>query len=124
MVHKVTEKNKLEFNCKWCFPKTRILVQETFLVLFFWWDWGLNSGLQACKAGALLLKSHHQSRKSFKYQNLSGSWEGFKRRTEQFICEICLGEVQIGHWAPDFFFFHSAHNSPKRACCQNVGTPV
>jgi hypothetical protein len=25
----------------------------------FWWDRCLNSGLRACKAGALLLESHH-----------------------------------------------------------------
>jgi hypothetical protein len=27
---------------------------------FFWWNWGLNSGLHSCKAGALLL-SHSSS---------------------------------------------------------------
>jgi hypothetical protein len=27
---------------------------------FFWWEWGLNSGIHACKAGALPLKSHIQ----------------------------------------------------------------
>jgi hypothetical protein len=29
--------------------------------LFSWWDWGLNSQLHTCKAGALLLKPHLQS---------------------------------------------------------------
>jgi hypothetical protein len=29
--------------------------------LFFWWDWGLNSGLHACKGGTLLLEPHLQS---------------------------------------------------------------
>jgi hypothetical protein len=25
-----------------------------FFVLFFWWDWGLNSEFHACKAGTLI----------------------------------------------------------------------
>jgi hypothetical protein len=25
----------------------------------FWWDWSLNSGFHACKAGILLLEPHH-----------------------------------------------------------------
>jgi hypothetical protein len=29
-----------------------------FIYLFFWWDWGLNSGLHAYKEGALLLEPH------------------------------------------------------------------
>jgi hypothetical protein len=29
--------------------------------LFFWWDWGLNSGLHIYKVKALLLESHLQS---------------------------------------------------------------
>jgi hypothetical protein len=29
-----------------------------FIYLFFWWDWGLNSGLCACKVGSLLLEPH------------------------------------------------------------------
>jgi hypothetical protein len=30
------------------------------LLLLSWWDWGLNSGLHTCKAGALLLQPHLQ----------------------------------------------------------------
>jgi hypothetical protein len=29
--------------------------------LFFWWDWGLTSGLHTCKVGTLLLEPHLQS---------------------------------------------------------------
>jgi hypothetical protein len=32
-----------------------------FRDFFFWWDWGLNSGLCICKAGALQLEPHFQS---------------------------------------------------------------
>jgi hypothetical protein len=28
------------------------------LILFFWWDWGLNSGLRVCKAGTVLFEPH------------------------------------------------------------------
>jgi hypothetical protein len=31
------------------------------LSFFFWWDWSLHSGLQACKAGTLPLEPHLQS---------------------------------------------------------------
>jgi hypothetical protein len=31
------------------------------ILLYFWWDRGLNSGLHTCKAGVLLLESHLQS---------------------------------------------------------------
>jgi hypothetical protein len=32
---------------------------HTFSFLsFFWWDWGLNSELYSCKAGALTLEPH------------------------------------------------------------------
>jgi hypothetical protein len=31
------------------------------LILFFWWDSGLNSGLHSHKAGTLLLEPHHLS---------------------------------------------------------------
>jgi hypothetical protein len=31
---------------------------EFYPTFFFWWDWGLNSGLWAWKAGTLLLKPH------------------------------------------------------------------
>jgi hypothetical protein len=31
------------------------------LFFFFCWDWGLNSGICTCKAGALLLEPHPQS---------------------------------------------------------------
>jgi hypothetical protein len=33
----------------------------TFFCLFIWWDWGLNSGFHACKAGSPVLKPHLQS---------------------------------------------------------------
>jgi hypothetical protein len=29
-----------------------------FSLLLLFWDWGLNSGLCTCKAGALLLEAH------------------------------------------------------------------
>jgi hypothetical protein len=32
-----------------------------FLCFFFWWDWSLNSGLWACKAGILPLEPQLQS---------------------------------------------------------------
>jgi hypothetical protein len=32
-----------------------------FFYLLFWWGWGLNSGLCACKIVILLLKPHLQS---------------------------------------------------------------
>jgi hypothetical protein len=32
-----------------------------FFFFFFLWDWSLNSGLSACKAGTLLLEPHLQS---------------------------------------------------------------
>jgi hypothetical protein len=34
--------------------------------MVFWWDWGLNSGLRACKAGALPLEPHLISGQYFK----------------------------------------------------------
>jgi hypothetical protein len=31
-----------------------------YLFIYFWWDWGLNSGLCTYKAGGLLLEPHLQ----------------------------------------------------------------
>jgi hypothetical protein len=31
-----------------------------FVVLFFWWNWPLNSGLHTCKEGILPLEPHFQ----------------------------------------------------------------
>jgi hypothetical protein len=32
-----------------------------FIHFFFWWDWGLKSGIHTYKAGILLLEPHLQS---------------------------------------------------------------
>jgi hypothetical protein len=37
----------------------RVLFFIAFWFFLCWWDWSLNSGFEACKAGALLLESHH-----------------------------------------------------------------
>jgi hypothetical protein len=36
---------------------------QSFEFFYFSWDWGLNSGLCTCKAGALLLETHLQLQK-------------------------------------------------------------
>jgi hypothetical protein len=38
-------------------PRLHCWILPNFF-FFFWWDWGLNSGLWAWKAGTLLLKPH------------------------------------------------------------------
>jgi hypothetical protein len=35
--------------------------KECNLFFFFWWDWGLNTGLHAWKVSTLLLEPHLQS---------------------------------------------------------------
>jgi hypothetical protein len=37
------------------------IISHFNLFFFFWWDWGLSSGLHTCKAGALSLEPHFQS---------------------------------------------------------------
>jgi hypothetical protein len=36
------------------------LLNLLYAYFFFLWDWGLNSGLQTCKAGTFPLESHVQ----------------------------------------------------------------
>jgi hypothetical protein len=44
------------------FFKKKKQSQSVFLVnLFFWWEWDLNTGLWACKAGAIPLEPYLQS---------------------------------------------------------------
>jgi hypothetical protein len=43
----------------WC--PTEQLLCNVKKIFFFLWAWGLKSGLHACKAGTLPLKSHLQS---------------------------------------------------------------
>jgi hypothetical protein len=38
-----------------------MLYVPDFVLFFFLWDWGLNSGVHACKAGILLLEPQLQS---------------------------------------------------------------
>jgi hypothetical protein len=42
------------------FLKNKIMDPQTFLLYFyfFWWDWGLNSGLCTCKTGGPPFESH------------------------------------------------------------------
>jgi hypothetical protein len=64
-------------------PKQRTMIHSfyVFVCLFIylsWWDWGLNSGLCTCIAGALSFKHYH-----FALVNLEiGS-------QELFACAIC-----------------------------------
>jgi hypothetical protein len=39
----------------------QILSSVSLSVSLIWWGWGLNSGLNACKVGDLLLVPHFQS---------------------------------------------------------------
>jgi hypothetical protein len=32
--------------------------QSYLFICLFWWDWGLKTGLWACKAGTLLIEPH------------------------------------------------------------------
>jgi hypothetical protein len=41
--------------------QSRVLIVNPFLFVWFCWEWGLNSGLHACKVGTLLLEPHLQS---------------------------------------------------------------
>jgi hypothetical protein len=57
------------YSCKWSYVFSPVPLPCTFLFndsfkKLFWWDWGLNSGLWACKAGALLLEPHLQATSS------------------------------------------------------------
>jgi hypothetical protein len=76
---------------RWSDPAMLTKVQEDSIVtvwlraiylslhLFFWWDWGLNSGLCAGKAGALLLEPHLQSILLWLFWRGWGPWELFSR---------------------------------------------
>jgi hypothetical protein len=46
----------------------RYVYFSIFFCFGFWWDWGLNTRLQACKAGTLPHEPHLQS--AFPYSSL------------------------------------------------------
>jgi hypothetical protein len=54
------QEDELEINTSDIYS-SHILVHAPGMIFVFWWEWGLNSGLCACKAGTLLLEPHLQS---------------------------------------------------------------
>jgi hypothetical protein len=71
------------------------------------WDWGLNSGLHACTAGAVLLEPHLQSILFWSFWRWGFhelfAWAGLKPRSSQF--QPPKDQGMSYQWLACFLFF-------------------
>jgi hypothetical protein len=58
-------------------------------VLWFWWEWDLNSGLHICKAGVLLLEPHLQSFTTLLFTHIFWSSIPGLRTYHRHTCRQC-----------------------------------
>jgi hypothetical protein len=84
-----------------------------FLLLLFWWDWSLNSGLLSCTVGTLLLEPHLQFINRSVFDHECHLHDGFHRvRTTSYLPSCYINDI-YGHLGTLYFHTNASNITEK-----------